>query len=87
MVWNIGVLQVEVYRQESPNELGFNFLFRGEMMRPLTDRGKSVLAFQINQERSRHSKFNGGKHLLTSTSGQEPRRIRFQNLSCRLNNG
>jgi len=56
-------------------------------MRPLTNRGKNVLARQISQERSRHSKFVGVKNLTAATGQQEPRRVRFQNLSCRMSAG
>jgi len=57
-------------------------------MRPLTDRGKSVLALQINRERSRHSKLAGGKHVMTGREERhEPRRVRIQNFSCRMHAG
>lgn len=52
-------------------------------MRTLTDRGKSVLELQISQERLR-GKLLGSKQLGTSMGRHEPRRVRFQNLSCRM---
>ncbi len=64
---------------------GLTFFLRGETVRPLTNRGRSVLALQIGQERLRHSKFSGGKHPVADTERQVPRRFRFQNLSCRMN--